>query len=257
MKGLIIISFFALNLSLITTSRAEDYSAEIVWAEQVSFSFAVSGIVDKAPVNTGQLVNKDDLVLSLKPAIFEATVKRARASLAKVKVIKAEAYREFDRAKQLFEQTLLSVHQLEIVKIALIKAKSDFDIAKANLRLAKVDKSNAVLRAPFKAIVLSRLATVGASINVNTNFKPQIRLARIDLLAAKFLLELDESKKLRIGNKVSVKFNGQLYTGSISQIGVVPIDKNSSNLRYWAVANFKPKAAENIRLGQKAIVKLP
>jgi len=241
-------------LVCIQTSFAEEYAGKIAWLERTPLTTAVSGIVIKTPVNAGDHVKKGALLLKLNPNTFNSKIDKAKAALKKSKIVSAEARREYGRAKSLFEQTLLSVHQLELVKIAYTKSQSDYKIAKANLQLAKINKQMSSLHAPYDAVVLSRSASVGTAIIVQSVPKTLITIARIDRVVAQIEVDLKTSKKFKIGNKAVVELDNIKHPGVISQISYEPIDTLALPLKYTIKIDFAPKSAYAIRLGQKVNV---
>jgi HlyD family secretion protein len=125
-----------------------------------------------SPVKKGQVVAKID------PRLFEADLKRARASYmqATAAVTKAKANallaeKSFERAKMLKEQGLMGQADYDTAETAVASAKADIDVAKANLEQASAALSTAQVNlgfttivSPIDGVVLSRAVDVGQTV---------------------------------------------------------------------------------------------
>ncbi|MGZ3475022.1 MAG: efflux RND transporter periplasmic adaptor subunit, partial [Polyangiales bacterium] len=100
----------------------------------------VSGRLMEIFVDFNSPVKKGQVIAKIDPRLFEADVKRARASYmqAQAAVNKAKAnsllaVKSFDRAKALKEQGLMGMADYETAETAVTSAKADIDVANANL----------------------------------------------------------------------------------------------------------------------------
>ncbi|MGZ3424785.1 MAG: efflux RND transporter periplasmic adaptor subunit, partial [Polyangiales bacterium] len=123
-------------------------------------------------------VKKGQVIAKIDPRLFEADVKRARASYmqAQAAVNKAKAnsllaVKSFERAKALKEQGLMGMADYETAETAVTSAKADIDVANANLEQAAAALSTAqvnlgftTITAPIDGTVLSRAVDVGQTV---------------------------------------------------------------------------------------------
>lgn len=233
------------------------YEAVIDWSERGELSSLVSGVIKNTPVKAGDLVKKGAVLIELDTQPFAEKLKKANAKVARTKVVYDEAKREHGRSRQLFDETLLSIHQLELSRIAFIKAKSDYLSAQADLALAKTDLSNAVIRAPYDALILSRPASLGSAVVVQSETKPLVIIARTDKLVARINVSLAQSRNLKPGMKGKVSIDGVEIDASVNHIAYEPVNPVAAKIEYRVDLEFIPAAIENLRIGQRVIVILP
>ncbi|MGZ3449186.1 MAG: efflux RND transporter periplasmic adaptor subunit [Polyangiales bacterium] len=138
----------------------------------------VSGRLMEIFVDFNSPVKKGQVIAKIDPRLFEADVKRARASYmqAQAAVNKAKAnsllaVKSFDRAKALKEQGLMGMADYETAETAVTSAKADIDVANANLEQAAAALSTAqvnlgftTITAPIDGTVLSRAVDVGQTV---------------------------------------------------------------------------------------------
>ncbi len=254
MLKLKLMSLFLLVLISIGQLHARSYQAQIDWQEKAGLSTTVSGKVSVVPVKRGALVRKGQVLLRLDPLVFNAMIRKTRALLRKARVAREEADREMKRGIELKNRTLISVHQLELVKIAQAKAHADFQIALAAFRVAKNNKANSVIRAPFTGLLLSLRATTGTVINVDADTRPLLVLGRVDVLSARLLLGIADSRSIRGAQKLVVIWQGKRYKASLASIAVEPVNKTAATLMYRVSISFRPDKPVSIRIGEKVKV---
>ena len=111
---------------------------------QVTISPEVSGEIVALPVKEGQLVNKDDLLVKIKPDVYVAAVNQSKASYASslagesqsaASVEKAEA--DYERNLELFNRKLLSASDFIAFKVARDVARAQFQSATNQVDMAK------------------------------------------------------------------------------------------------------------------------
>ena len=118
---------------------------------QVKISPEVSGEIIALPVKEGQIVNKGDLLLKIKPDFYEANRRSAEANykssasgkdLAEANLRKAQA--EFKRMDDLFANQLVSEANHVDAQAALDVAKASFETSKhqVNVAMASLDRAS-------------------------------------------------------------------------------------------------------------------
>jgi multidrug efflux system membrane fusion protein len=106
-------------------------------------SFKTGGIINKIYVDEGQSVRKGQLLAELNLSEI-----KARVNLAEQAVGKAE--RDFNRARSLFKDSVVTLEQLQNAQTALEVAKSNREIASFNLKYSTI-------AAPSQGKILRRL----------------------------------------------------------------------------------------------------
>ena len=117
---------------------------------QVTISPEVSGEIIDLPVKEGQLVNKGDLLVKIKPDVYVAAVNQAKASYASsvaglaqsaANVEKAEA--DYERNLELFNRKLLSESDFVGFKAARDVARAQLESATNQVNMAKAGVDSA------------------------------------------------------------------------------------------------------------------
>ena len=117
----------------------QSYVCQIHSCKHIEVRALESGYLEEIPVKEGQAVQKGDLMFKIVPALYQA---RLDAELAEAQLVKIE----FDNAKRLFDQRVVSQQE-----VALAQAKLDKAIAKVNL--SKAELNFASIKAPFTGIL--------------------------------------------------------------------------------------------------------
>ena len=106
-------------------------------------SFKTGGIINKIYVDDGQSVRKGQLLAELNLSEIKARVNLAEQALGK-------AERDFNRARSLFKDSVVTLEQLQNAETALEVAKSNLEIARFNLKYS-------IIAAPSQGKILKRL----------------------------------------------------------------------------------------------------
>lgn len=121
----------------------------------------VSGVVAEVLVKPGQRVKKGAVLLRLDPAVLQARVDEATAEHLRAQADEAEAKREFERAKELFDRGVSSTTELDTATLRQTRAEANRTIAAARRTIAQKDLSDAELRAPVDGVVKALPGGVG------------------------------------------------------------------------------------------------
>ncbi len=183
--------------------------------------------------NLAQVENRNSDI-----AIQMAVLKRAEVNAA-------QATRSLNRRQQLFKENAISQAQLEQTERTMKLANADIELAKArldgahsllkqseaNLRVAKVDLSRTLIRAPIDGVVIERLVdpgqTVAASFSAPKLFKIAGDLSKIKVDAA--IVEGDISG-LDAGDRATFSvdaYPGRVFAGEVKQLRFKSESKNN------------------------------
>ncbi len=193
----------------------EELNAVVDWAQRVDLTIPVEGIVSKVRVNTGQKVKKGQVLVELDKRIVRANLRQAKANVAGLQASYKETKRELERAKELYERTVLSDHDLQVAKNNEVIAKSKLELAKSNYVKAQVELEYASLRAPFDSIILRRSVEVGKAIIKLQSYDTLITLASSEKYLASAALTQSQSALVNIGDTVRVVNNNKSYSAKI------------------------------------------
>lgn len=167
----------------------------------------VSGEIIELAVNEGDFVRQNDLLLRIKPDIYQAQIdnlnaalltQKARLEQNKASLIRAEA--AYKRDKELYEKDLIS-------EMDYIQSKSEYDSQKANLkaaeyqvesaeaqlRQAKEELEQTVIRAPQNGTITGLNVEAGERVlgNAQTAGTEMMRVSLLDRMEV--LVEVNEN----------------------------------------------------------------
>jgi RND family efflux transporter MFP subunit len=233
---------------------AESFPATLQWSQRVELSPRVSGIVREVGVNAGDRVQKGRSLLTLEAAPYQARVAESLAAVARFAEETAEAQRDLGRTQELYDRTVISTSELDQAKLRQARAKAQLDGAQARLARERQDLTDSALRAPFDAVVVTRLAEPGQHVAVGLQPQPLLVLAKAGEMAARFKVSADRIGSLKAGQAVTVVVGKQDYPATLKNLGLEPV-KDKDGAAYEADAVFAVK--ELLRAGVAATVKLP
>ena len=129
-------------------------------ADVVELTTRVSGMVESVQVKPGQSVKKGAVLLKLDAVVMQARQDEAEAEFMSAEADERDARREFERAQTLYERTVSSASELEAATLRHTRARAALAAARARLTIARKDRRDTELRAPFDGVVKS-VAAVG------------------------------------------------------------------------------------------------
>jgi HlyD family secretion protein len=204
---------------------------------QVKISPEVSGEIIELPVKEGQLVNKGDLILKIKPDFYAAQRNQAEASYksslagqatAEANLHKAEA--EFRRNQGLFSQKLVSESIFDEIKAAYevgqancTSAMHQVEMAKASLDSADEQLAKTTIVSPLTGTVSKLNSQLGERVlgtvqNVGTDvmtisdlneMEARVDIGEIDVV----LIAVNQNVRLEVD-----AFKDRKFTGNVSEI---------------------------------------
>ncbi len=209
---------FLLVLTMLFAARAlaDSPAARLEWAEVVPLSSPLSGRIDTIRVKPGERVKQGQILATLDARPYKAELKRARAVLRGLKSRADEARRELDRARELFERTVLSKTDLQQAEIDFDLAEGNWLRARAELEKAEIDLEYTRIRAPFSGVVAAIEASPGEVIVNRCQATPVVRLARGGRWLARFSFAGDSG--LRVGDAVTLLLDAEALNGRVGRI---------------------------------------
>ncbi|MBN4079246.1 efflux RND transporter periplasmic adaptor subunit [Beggiatoa alba] len=216
--------FFVAGLSIIFSGLlcAEELDATLHWANKAPLSTPVSGVVETVHVAAGDFVKKGAVLMALDDRILRACRLAHSAELKRAKNDRDEAERELGRTQELYDRTLISVHDLELAVIQRDAAAAKYQMAQAALVKADIDLWHAQVRAPFDAWVMKRDVAVGQTIVSRLQVTPIFELVETSVMLARAQLTAKQLSTLRKSGKAMVVVDGKTYQGTIHYIALEP-----------------------------------
>ncbi|HED16617.1 MAG TPA: efflux RND transporter periplasmic adaptor subunit, partial [Gammaproteobacteria bacterium] len=207
----------------------------------------------KVYVDVGARVQKNDLLLELddRPYRFRVTQARKRTTAAQADL--GEAKREKQRAVELFDRTVLSIRDQDLVEIALAKTRAELAAASSELRQAELDLEYSRIRAPYAGVIVGRYVSAGETVVQSQVVQPMLKIVRSGSMAAVALVSEQNAARLSLGVALQVGVNGRQYSGRITQLGYELQSQEAVN-GYQIKVVFDLPDAVQLRQGQRASI---
>jgi membrane fusion protein (multidrug efflux system) len=162
------------------------FDAALVVENDVEIKTRLTGIIEKIYVDRGSRVRKGDPLAVLDNRDLSLEIKKAEVNLQ-------EAKAEYDRAKSLFDQRLLSESEFDSRRLA-------YDAKSAELGIAKINYEKSIIRAPFPGIVVERYAKIGQRVVDDENVA-LFRVTAMEPLLAKVFVPEEKLSEISVGMK--------------------------------------------------------
>lgn len=235
------IKFRTVNVSMGDIREVVTASGTVNAVTTVLVGTQVSGTIKNIYVDFNSQVKKDQLIVQIDPAIFEAQVEQARANLlsARANLEKADAAlvdakRTFDRTKELYQRNLIARSELDTAETNHETSKAQVEVAKAQivqteaaLKLAETNLKYTRIVSPVDGIVVSRNVDVGQTVAASFQTPTLFTIAQ-DLTKMQINTNVDEADigKIKIGQPVEFNVDAYpeiIFNGKVWQIRIAPI----------------------------------
>jgi RND family efflux transporter MFP subunit len=193
-----------------TASNVINVSGLLSTEDEARLSFKISGIIEKIFVKEGDRVRKGQLLATLKSAEIAAQVQQVQLSVEK-------AQRDYQRANNLYEDSVATLEQLQ-------NARTGVEIAKQNLRQVAFNEQYSRIYAPTDGFVAKKIGNEG---ELASSGSPVLFLNAVSA-SSRWVLKIGlsdhEWAAIQVGNKGAVildafpgqQFNGVVITKAIS-----------------------------------------
>lgn len=231
-------------------AHSADVPAVLQWSGRVEIGPRVSGIVKTVHAKVGDRVKKGQILLVLDNQIYQARTAAAAAVVARRELELSDAKLNLTRIQELYDRTVSSTSELDEAKLKMGRAESALKEARAELAIHSKNVSDSLVRAPFDAQVVSRLAEPGQNVVVNTSPQPVFVLARSDGMIARANLSSAQVKGLKLGQSLEVGIANQSHSGRVSNI---VYDPNKEGV----VLEIQLPLTDSSPAGTPAVIRLP
>jgi cobalt-zinc-cadmium efflux system membrane fusion protein len=185
-----------------------------------------SGRIVEIHARLGDTVKKGDLLLKIRSDDVSSGFSDYRKAVADEKLSKAQ----FDRAKDLYAHSAISLNDLQIAEDAEEKAKVDVETKAEHLRLIGNDPdvpNNIVeIRAPVSGVITDQQVTEGSSVQA---FGPNsFTISDLSDVCVMCDVHEDQLADVRVGDPAEIRLNAypdRVFKGTVSNIGAI-LDPN-------------------------------
>lgn len=200
----------------------------------------VSGKILKLYVDFNSLVQEGQVIAEIDQSLFLTRVKQneanylsSMATLEKAKVSLENNRKKHERAKNLFNKTLISYEEFETVETQYFSSKADLQSQEARLEQAmstldssKVDLSYTIIKSPIDGVVINRNINVGQTVAASFQAPVLFQIAN-DLSKMQVECSVDEADIGKVKEEQKVKFTvdafpDENFAGIVSQVRYSP-----------------------------------
>ncbi len=195
-------------------------------------SARISSQVLRIHKELGEAFAADEILLSFDDAIFRAAQQRAAAQYR----LATAALKNRERLHK----------DGGISQIELEQARTEAEVAEANLRIAEKELAQCLMRAPWPGRVAEIMVNEHESVPMG---KPVMEIVDDRILLAKALAPAAWLPRLRLGQKAKIRVaeTGMIVIGHLSHIGAV-VEPASATVRiYLEVENFESRLRPGMR----------
>jgi HlyD family secretion protein len=190
---------------------------------QVVINAEVSGEIIELPVKEGQNVKRGQLLVRIKPDVYQAQYESALANhaMAEASFIKAES--DYKRVSELFAKNLVSQADMDIARANYLSAKAANEQAAANVRQEKETLSKTVITSPMPGVVSQLNVEIGERVSGSTFTQGTQLMTIADLSVMEARVDVGENDIVLvcIGDTARIEidaFPDRQFTGVVTQI---------------------------------------
>jgi RND family efflux transporter MFP subunit len=143
----------------------DEFTGRIEPMETVEVRPRVSGYIQNVRFQSGQMVQKGDVLFEIDPRWHQASVDQREAELEQARVRLQLAAKEMERSAPLLANRAISVEEAESRQARHLEAKASLLAAEAALDSARLDLEYTQVKAPISGRVSRALLTAGNYIN--------------------------------------------------------------------------------------------
>lgn len=203
--------------------------------ETVAVMANAPGRLEKLPYQVGDFVKRGSLVVELEDDELQQRVRRAEASIqvsaanvAQREAEMANVRANLDRAKQLFDEQLLSPQEYEQQKTGLAMIEAQLQLAgaqrsqaEADLTELKIQLDQTKIYSPLSGIVAVRHLDQGSLVSPSS---PILTIVSLSTMVTQGNVPERNVGKLRVGNIAEVRVDaipGETFRGRVARIAPI------------------------------------
>jgi RND family efflux transporter MFP subunit len=214
-----------------TINITKSYSGDIYAKNQVMVATRLMGYIKKMNVEEGDVVHKGDILFEVDPSDIYSMINQARAGVMQAqngvlmaKLAYADAEKDYQRFKNLYQKGAVSKRDFEKMKLNMDLRASQIKLAEAMLSQAKAglqraldQKKYAKVKAPIEGVVVRKLTKVA---EMAIPGHPVLILADLDSIQARAFVKESDLKDIHKGQA------SEVYVGAINK----RVDAEVSNI---------------------------
>ncbi|NOX09460.1 MAG: efflux RND transporter periplasmic adaptor subunit [Gammaproteobacteria bacterium] len=234
--------------------QAVEYTGYTRLTPVIDLTTPVSGVIQQVNVRKGQLVKQGQALLTLDLATFNARVVACEAGIVAQTELRKEVQREYVRAQEMYEQTLLSERKLQLALIDKLAAEARYQRVNSDCVQARQTLKYAVIRAPMKGLITEVQARAGEVVSHLEQPRTLIQLVNAERMWIEIPVRGDVLDGLRLDQTLDVMLKKQSLKARVIQFEVVPDVLKDP---YYRVTMEIKAGDVPVRAGYKVSVSIP
>ena len=138
-----------------------EFAGRIRAQQFVEVRARVEGYLQSMRFREGSYVERDDVLFTIDPSVYEANVVKAKATLEKARAVARKAERDLERIRPLFAQNAASQLDLDNAVTAYESSRAEVSVAEADLQKAMQTLGYCTVKAPTSGYISETGADIG------------------------------------------------------------------------------------------------
>ncbi len=227
----------------------------------VDIKSKASGEILRMAVETGQVVQKGDLLVQVDTEDLTNNLEQAKADLEVAQASLTVAQAQKERSDQLLANGLVSEEEHEQAQLGYATARAQLVKANTSLTLAKERYDDATVRAPSAGTILEKNVEVGTIISSATSQVSGgtilLKMADLSNVQVRTLVDETDIGKIKPGQRASLTveaYRDHEFEGTVLKIE--PLAVVEQNVTMFAVLTRIPNEEGLLRPGMNADVEI-
>jgi len=198
-----------------------------VRAHVITIAPDVSGWVNDIHVGDNQSVKKGDVIFTVDDTRYKAAIAELKAQVENKQYAWELAKHQYERRQTLTKEKMLSEETAESARIGTELARSNYELAEAQLATAQINLDRTVVRAPADGSIINLTLRNG---NYVSQGKSVLSLVQSGSFYVTGYFEETKIPLIKLGQKAKITLmsGGEPLTGTVSSIGEAIADSNTT-----------------------------
>ena len=209
----------------VKTSQSYEISknlpGELLPFQQSKIAFEITGRISSIYVDIGDRVKKDEVLAKLDDSEVNANLEQAVARLDLANQV-------LNRFEDLRKKGFISIQDFD-------KAKSEYLVAKSQVKFFEVKKSQTILRAPYDGFIQNRFVDEGTVINGSN---PILEILDANKVEAHVSIPEDLVNNLEVSNEYTFEIGQEKAIGKFKRLAPMSASGSNSRLAIFEFSDF-------------------
>ena len=209
----------------VKTSQSYEISknlpGELLPFQQSKIAFEITGRISSIYVDIGDRVKKDEMLAKLDDSEVNANLEQAVARLDLANQV-------LNRFEDLRKKGFISIQDFD-------KAKSEYLVAKSQVKFFEVKKSQTILRAPYDGFIQNRFVDEGTVINGSN---PILEILDANKVEAHVSIPENLVNNLKVSNDYTFEIGQEKAIGKFKRLAPMSASGSNSRLAIFEFTDF-------------------